>query len=153
MAVDFVQSSGLVLVSSVEAFEAVSEWLCDQCLDSLVRHGEDSTLTYLLTAGCATHFGITGQRLGGGKASVVAPFASWSTSVTFKATRDTMQGAAKKRAFDKSDDTRLTMLRLYRGPSVCAAGLELESLSCPRPLLHPWSATTAAQATWDRSRV
>ena len=67
MAVDFVQSSGLVLVSSVEAFEAVSEWLCDLCLDSLVRHGEDSTLTYLLTAGCATHFGITGQRLGGGK--------------------------------------------------------------------------------------
>ena len=72
--VDFVQSSGLVLGSFCllrhrkwisEAFGAVSGWLCEQCLDSLVCQGEDSSLTYLLTAGCATYVGITGQRLGG----------------------------------------------------------------------------------------
>ena len=53
---------------------------------------------------------------------MVAPFDSWSTSVTFEATRGTMQGVAleclsKKRAFSESDDSDLTVHRLYRGPS------------------------------------
>ena len=38
-----------------ETFDAVAAWLSDQCLDSLVRHDADSTLTYLLTAGYATY--------------------------------------------------------------------------------------------------
>ena len=42
---------------SLETFGAVS--------DSLLRHGNDSTLTYLLTFDCATYFGITRQRIGG----------------------------------------------------------------------------------------
>ena len=68
VAVDFVPSSCLVLVSCrvlcveelptdlcpMTPFDAVAAWLSDQCLDNLVRHDDDSTLTYLLTAGCAT---------------------------------------------------------------------------------------------------
>ena len=72
---------------SHETFDAVAAWLSDQCLDSLVRHDADSTLTYLLTAGCATHVGITGQR-DGVEALVEAQLASWNTSVTFEEMRD-----------------------------------------------------------------
>ena len=75
---------------SHETFDAVAAWLGDQCLDSLVRHDADSTLTYLLTAGCATYVGITGQR-DGGKGLGGAQLASWNTSVTFEGMRDIMR--------------------------------------------------------------
>ena len=52
---------------------------------------------------------------------MVAPPASWSTSVTCVVMQDTMQRRcagecrSKKRAFGHADDSQLTMLRLYRG--------------------------------------
>ena len=105
MAAGFVRSSGLVPASfPVLSLEALQMDPCllkrsgrsrngsvkNERLDGLVRHCEDSTMTYLLTADCATYVGITGSVMEE-TVSLVAPPASWSICVTFEATQDTKQ--------------------------------------------------------------
>ena len=115
---------------SHETFDAVAAWLGDQCLDSLVRHDADSTLTYLLTAGCATYVGITGQRegrkgLGGGSSTrLMEHIRDIRGDARHNARRRAGEGRDEKRALSQSDDSHLTMLRLYRGPSASAGALE-----------------------------
>ena len=114
---------------SHETFDAVAAWLGDQCLDSLVRHDADSTLTYLLTSRCATYVGITGQRdggkgLGGGSTRLMEHIRGIRGDARHNARHRAGECRDKKRAFGQSDDSHLTMLRLYRGPSASAAALE-----------------------------
>ena len=123
---------------SHETFDAVAAWLGDQCLDSLVRHDADSTLTYLLTAGCATYVGITGQRdggrnLGGGSTRFMEHIRDIRGDARHNARRRAGECQDKKRAFGQSDDSHLTMLRLYRGPSASAAALERVLIRTLRP--------------------
>ena len=123
---------------SHETFDAVAAWLSDPCLDSLVRHDDDSTLTYLLTAGCATYVGITGQRdggrgLGGGSTRLMEHIRDIRGDARHSARRRAGECRDKKRAFGQSDDSHLTMLRLCRGPSTSAAALERVLIRTLRP--------------------
>ena len=123
---------------SVEAFGAVSESLCEQCLDSLVEHGEDSTLTYLLTADCATCVGITGQRngdngLGGGSTRFMEHARDIRGDARQKARHRAGECRSQKRVFGHTDDSQLTVLRLFRGPSASAAALERVLIRALRP--------------------
>ena len=123
---------------SHETFDAVAVWLGDQCLDSLVRHDADSTLTYLLTAGSATYVGITGQRdggksLGGGSTRFMEHIRDIRGDARHNARRRAGECRDKKRAFGQSVASHLTMLRLYRGPSAAAAALERVLIRTLRP--------------------
>ena len=103
-----------------------------------MRHDADSTLTYLLTAGCATYVGITGQRdgrrgLGGGSTRLMEHIRDIRGDARHNARRRAGECRDKKRAFGQSDDSHLTMLCLFRGPSTSAAALERVLIRTLRP--------------------